>query len=359
MSGCKGLHCPGCGDGGGAALAGLVVALVVIGAIIHAIWHVLAEILHVITEVVIIAAWTLGSITALSALGAAVYVALRVRAYVIGRRAVPAGAIRESIGAPDERPALPFRDLHLHFDGATAEHAALIRQAIGSEYAVPYPAARGQRPRPPDLHRLTGDSPDPREGLFMEDAAAWFRVSTGSQDADNQVPDVEHFAAHHGYSLAERYDVSDSAWKDGGGAEYRAALKRALDDAHAGRFSVLVVWSLDRIVRGGAEEALRIFRQFRQRGCTVISVRESWLNGAPEVQEILIAFAGWMAQQESERRSERVKIGLDKRRAAGLPVGRQPGAVDKKQRKRSGYVAAWERRQPVAVLARAAATSQP
>jgi hypothetical protein len=53
---------------------------------------------------------------------------------------------------------------------------------------------------------------------------------------------------------------------------------------------------LDRIVRddeSGAEAALRIFRQFRQRGCMVVSVRESWLNGSPEVQDILIAFAGW------------------------------------------------------------------
>jgi DNA invertase Pin-like site-specific DNA recombinase len=66
-------------------------------------------------------------------------------------------------------------------------------------------------------------------------------------------------------------------------------------DAHAGKFSVLVVWALDRIVREGAEDALRIFRQFRQRGCVVVPVRESWLNSAPQLQDVLIAFAGWMA----------------------------------------------------------------
>lgn len=93
----------------------------------------------------------------------------------------------------------------------------------------------------------------------------------------------------------------------------------------------------------GAEAALRIFRQFRQRSCIIVSVKESWLNGAPEVQDILIAFAGWMAQRESDRRSGRIKIGLDKRRKEGLPVGRQPGAVDRAPRKRSGYVARWER----------------
>jgi DNA invertase Pin-like site-specific DNA recombinase len=180
----------------------------------------------------------------------------------------------------------------------------------------------------------------------MTDAAVWLRVSAGHQDTDNQVPDVERFAAHHGHQIAERYVVTDSAWKNGGGAEYKAMLKRALDDAHAGKFSVLIVWALDRIVRdeeGGAEAALRLFRQFRQRGCIIVSVKESWLNGSPEVQDILIAFAGWMAERESARRSDRIKTGLARRQAEGLPIGRQPGSTDKKPRKRSGYVARWER----------------
>lgn len=177
------------------------------------------------------------------------------------------------------------------------------------------------------------------------DAAFWFRVSTGHQDSDNQVPDVEQFAAHHGYRETRRYQLSDTAYRNGGGATYKRELQRMLDDAHAGKFRVLVVWALDRIVRdddSGAEAALRLVRQLRERGCILVSVKESWLNGSPEIQDLLLAFAGWMGQQESRRKSERVKIGLEKRRAAGLPVGRAPGAKDTKPRKRSGYVAAWE-----------------
>jgi putative DNA-invertase from lambdoid prophage Rac len=102
------------------------------------------------------------------------------------------------------------------------------------------------------------------------------------------------------------------------------------------------VWAIDRITREGAEGALRIIRQFKQRGCTLVSVKESWLNAAPEVQDVLVAFAGWMAEQESRRRSERISAGLARRRAEGKPVGRQPGAADKKPRKRAGYVASWE-----------------
>ena len=178
--------------------------------------------------------------------------------------------------------------------------------------------------------------------MTSTDAAVWFRVSTGHQDSDNQVPDVEQFASHHGYNITAKYQVSDSAWKNGGGPEYKKALAQALDDAHAGKFSVLVVWALDRIVREGAEDALRVFRQFRQRGCIIVSVKESWLNGSPEVQDLLIAFAGWMAKQESDRKSDRIKAGLARRSAEGKPVGRQPGTADRKPRKRSGYVAAWE-----------------
>jgi putative DNA-invertase from lambdoid prophage Rac len=105
---------------------------------------------------------------------------------------------------------------------------------------------------------------------------------------------------------------------------------------------VIVVWALDRISRNGAEDVLRLIRQFRERGCILLSVQESWLNTTPEIQDVLVAFAGWMGQQESRRRSERIKAGLERRKAEGLPVGRQPGAVDKAKRKRSGYVARYE-----------------
>jgi DNA invertase Pin-like site-specific DNA recombinase len=56
------------------------------------------------------------------------------------------------------------------------------------------------------------------------------------------------------------------------------------------------------------------------------------------VQDILIAFAGWMAEREPARRSERIKAGLARRRAEGKAAGRQAGAKDKGKRTRSGYV---------------------
>jgi len=177
----------------------------------------------------------------------------------------------------------------------------------------------------------------------MTKAAAWIRVSTTEQVSDNQLAGIERFAEHHGHELVKRYQLSDSAWNGGrDGGEYRKTLAQALDEAWRGEFSVLIVWSLDRITREGAEGALRIIRQFRERGCTLVSVQESWLNGSPEIQDVLVSFAGWMAQQESQRRSERVKAGLARRKAEGKPTPVR--GKDKRKRSSEPYRKAWERR---------------
>ena len=119
------------------------------------------------------------------------------------------------------------------------------------------------------------------------EAAIWLRVSTGEQEAGNQLPELEQFATHHGYNVVKTYRLDgESAWH--GGKEdgaYRKALARALKDAWQGQYKVLVVWALDRITREGAEGALRIIRQFRERGVTLVSVQESWLTGSLEVQQ--------------------------------------------------------------------------
>ena len=181
----------------------------------------------------------------------------------------------------------------------------------------------------------------------MGDAAVWLRVSTDRQETENQVAGIEKFCAHHGHTVTKTYRLDESAWNGGkDGGEYRAKLKQALDDAYRGEFRVLIVWALDRLTRGGAEDTLRLIRQFRERGCIIVSIQETWLNGNPEIQDVLVAFAGWMAQQESARRSARIKAGLERRKAEGKPVG---GAAskrgkDRKPRRRDGYLAAWEKR---------------
>ena len=170
--------------------------------------------------------------------------------------------------------------------------------------------------------------------------ALWARVSTDEQESGNQLAALRAEAARRGLEVTAEYVLDGlSAWT----GAHRAQLRQALDDARAAHYEVLLVWALDRLERGGIEPTLRVMRQLRERGIQVVSLQEPWTGASGEMGELLTAVMAWVARMESARRSERVRAGRARRKAEGLPVGRQPGAKDRRPRKRSGYVARWER----------------
>lgn len=169
-------------------------------------------------------------------------------------------------------------------------------------------------------------------------AAIWSRVSTREQETENQLEALRAMARARGWTVAKEYVLEESAWN----GKHQAALEKALVDAHRGEYQVLLVWALDRLSRQGIEAMLSVMRRFREKGVVVVSHQEAWTDGSPATQELLTSIFAWMAEQESKRKSERVKAALALRKAKGLPVGRQPGARDKKPRRRSGYVKRWE-----------------
>jgi len=169
--------------------------------------------------------------------------------------------------------------------------------------------------------------------------ALWCRVSTDEQTTDNQLTELRQMAARRGWTVVTEYVVGGG----GGGGKHRAELNQAMQSARLGEYDVLLVWALDRLSREGVEATLGILRRFRQHSVPVVSLQESWTEtGDPHFAELLSSLYAWMAHVESQRRSERTKAGLARRKAEGKPVGRLPGAKDRKPRKRSGYVARWE-----------------
>jgi putative DNA-invertase from lambdoid prophage Rac len=174
--------------------------------------------------------------------------------------------------------------------------------------------------------------------------AIWIRVSSDSQDASNQRPELEALAAQRGWDVTGVYAVSDSAWQDKGGAsQYEATRRQMLADAHAGKFRYLLIWSLDRLTRRGIEDAFALTRQLDEAGVTLVSTQDPWLSTTDAfAREIMLSIFSSVAKFESARRSERVKAGLARRRAQGLPVGRKPGSKDKGPRRKSGYYRSWE-----------------
>jgi DNA invertase Pin-like site-specific DNA recombinase len=168
----------------------------------------------------------------------------------------------------------------------------------------------------------------------MTRVALWCRVSTEDQTTENQLRVLREWAAQRGFEVVREYLVEASAFT----GKHQPHLKVALEDARLGTYQVLLVWALDRLSREGVEATLSLIRRFREHGVEVHSHQESWTEGAHEWQDLFMSVCAWAAQVESRKRSERVKAGMARRRAQGLPVGRPAGARDVKPRKRSGYL---------------------
>lgn len=168
-------------------------------------------------------------------------------------------------------------------------------------------------------------------------AAVWARVSTSDQHTENQLIDLRAWAAGQGLDIVAEYVTEDSAWS-GSGAEFEAARDAML--AGVGEHPVILVWALDRLSRLGAEDMLRYLRLLGEAGADVRARQDGWLATAdPFTREIMTAISGANARAESSRRSERIKLGLARRKAEGKPVGgRKLGARDRKPRDRSGQI---------------------
>jgi DNA invertase Pin-like site-specific DNA recombinase len=162
--------------------------------------------------------------------------------------------------------------------------------------------------------------------------AIWCRVSKTGQETANQLEELRQWAQRKGFEVTREYVFEVSA--SNGSARHREMLGQALADARLGRFEVMLVWALDRVSREGVEATLAILRRFAGHGTAVWSLKEPWTETAdPRMAELLASLYAWMAAEESRRRSERTRAGLERRKREGLPVGRQPGATDKKPRR--------------------------
>ena len=181
-------------------------------------------------------------------------------------------------------------------------------------------------------------------------AAIWARVSTDEQNTGNQLAELRAWAERRGLEVVEEFVTEDSAWAanggNGKGAEFDRQRNALINGARLGHYQVVLIWALDRLSRRGIEDTLSVLRRLAEHEADVWSLQEDWLRTSdPAMRELLIGIFGWMAGQESKRRSERIKAGLARRRAQGLPVGgRKVGAKDKRKRSCEGYVKAWEER---------------
>lgn len=145
----------------------------------------------------------------------------------------------------------------------------------------------------------------------MSEVIIYNRTSTEEQNPENQLEDCKSI---NKFGEPEVIEDTQSAWKDNveryGFNELKAKIK-------SGNVRHLIVWDLDRIYRN--RNKLKEFFQFcKAYNCQIHSYRQSWLeeiNLIPQpwneiVYELLINIFGWLAQDESDKKSKRVKAAI-------------------------------------------------
>ncbi|MCX6654325.1 MAG: recombinase family protein [Candidatus Bathyarchaeota archaeon] len=147
------------------------------------------------------------------------------------------------------------------------------------------------------------------------------RESRQFQDPENQLEPLRNWAKSREWEITGEYIDRCS-----GGDHNRPKFKQMLNDAFLRKFSIILVWKLDRFSREGISHTLSYLQQLRSRGIAVRSLTESWVDTSVDnpIGEFLIAVFSWVASEERRKISERTKLGIQRRKNLGIWRGGRP-----------------------------------
>src|ERR1700722_5281734 len=146
-------------------------------------------------------------------------------------------------------------------------------------------------------------------------AAIYVRVSTTDQDTGLQETELQQYVQSRGWECVVYQDKAQSGAKND-----RPALNAMLTDMRRRKFSVVVVWKLDRLARS-LKQLLTIGEECRSLGVDLVSLRQNIDTTLP-AGRLTFQILGAVAEFERELLRERVKAGMAQARRAGKRVGR-------------------------------------
>jgi DNA invertase Pin-like site-specific DNA recombinase len=152
------------------------------------------------------------------------------------------------------------------------------------------------------------------------------RVSTAerTQDPENQLVALRAAAARHGIVVVEEIALKQSAWDETSAGEVK---RKALQPIVEGRADTLMVWALDRVCRGGIESAFALLAELEQHlGADLFSLQEPFLSTATsdrQTRELMVALLAWVAKWESQRKSERLRATVTRKRNRSAALGQR------------------------------------
>jgi len=142
--------------------------------------------------------------------------------------------------------------------------------------------------------------------------AIYLRTSTTEQHPEKQKEECVLFAKSRGYEFTEQ----DIFYEQLSGFKQinRPCYEMVKEKARKGEIKAVVVWALDRWVRN-RDTLLEDITLLRNYNVKLHSVKESWLEAiniegsmGKTIQEFLLGVIGSLAEMESQRKSDRMKM---------------------------------------------------
>jgi DNA invertase Pin-like site-specific DNA recombinase len=162
-------------------------------------------------------------------------------------------------------------------------------------------------------------------------AGLYVRVSTADQTTLNQELELKKYCEREGIEVYRIYkDEGISGIKT-----TRPELDCMLQDMRNKLFDCVIVWKFDRLGRS-TQHLLQVLEEMKNKQIRLIATSQN-IDTSTYMGKFFFTILSGFAEMEREMITERIKLGLERRRKQGLSVGRQKGAKDKSKRKRLGY----------------------
>ena len=145
----------------------------------------------------------------------------------------------------------------------------------------------------------------------MKNSVIYIRTSTDKQTPELQLRDISALEPPSDSIVLEE---TLSAWKEN---VVRPAFTNLRDMIKDGKVGTLYVWHLDRLFRN-RKRLIEFLSLCKVRGVKICSFNQKWLDAIQKMPEpfneamfdFMLQILGWMAEDESKTKSERVKMSV-------------------------------------------------
>jgi len=150
--------------------------------------------------------------------------------------------------------------------------------------------------------------------------AFYLRVSTESQNVENQRRELQEVADRAGWEVVAVYQ--DEGISGTTGRDRRPQFDAMLKAATRRKFDMIAAWSLDRLGRS-LQDLVAFLSELRSSG-TDLFLHKQALDTSTAAGKAMFGMVSVFAEFEADIIKERVKAGLARARAEGKRLGRRP-----------------------------------